>query len=283
MSNLVTNGDFSSGFTDWGTSGGVALDNTIFNSASPSVVMDTGGTLSHSSIPTTDGLKYILVFYVRYNTLADTVLELDINGNTELLTPTVTGSFGLVSRIFIAPVGTSTISFNNVSTGSKTLWIDDVYVAQYTNCYSGESLARCLNTETNKVVYLPVKNINSKKYHVYSVNQKKYIPILHNVLTGPTARYYVIKKDSLGENKPSKDFYITSGHVIVLNNVEIKARNVPDAELVRSDPPDVVYTICTENREPIEINNLSVMSWSAQEWYQYADERHLPWDDHIKE
>ena len=78
--------------------------------------------------------------------------------------------------------------------------------------------------------------------------------------------------------QPNEDFYVTSGHIIVYNGVKTKARNIPGAKRVKVKPQSV-YSICTENRQPILINNLDVMAYEYEEWLNYAKTHNIAWID----
>ena len=88
----------------------------------------------------------------------------------------------------------------------------------------------------------------------------------------------MIKKDSIGENQPSSDFYVTGGHVIVINGKETKARRIPNAKKVKVRSQKV-YSICIEERQPILVNNLDVMAWGESEFLEHAKKVTLNWKD----
>ncbi len=94
-------------------------------------------------------------------------------------------------------------------------------------------------------------------HDVYNTKLKKIVSVKHNIVTGTTQRYILLEKDMFGKNKPCTDFYVTSGHVLVINGVEIKARDIPNAKRVKVKP-EMVYLICTEDRQPINHNGLCV-------------------------
>lgn len=55
--------------------------------------------------------------------------------------------------------------------------------------------------------------------HFIIVNTKtsQFIPIKYNIVTGFVNRFMLIKKDLLGDNVPNENFYITSGHKVIIN------------------------------------------------------------------
>jgi hypothetical protein len=45
-----------------------------------------------------------------------------------------------------------------------------------------------------------------------------YIPVLFNIISGPTKQFYIIPKDSFDINEPNKDFLVHGDHPIIYNN-----------------------------------------------------------------
>ena len=70
--------------------------------------------------------------------------------------------------------------------------------------------------------------------------------------------------------------FISSGHRIVINGQEVKARTINSAKKVwtKSQP---LYSICTEKHNVIQINGLSVVSYGVEEWLTYANNNNIFW------
>lgn len=143
-------------------------------------------------------------------------------------------------------------------------------------CYSGNSYVLAKNILTNEISEVMARNIMSGIHEVYSISEDKFVPVVYNIVTGPTIRYMLIKKNSFGEDKPNNDFYITGGHKIIINGSEIKAADLPNAKRIKVKP-ELVYSICIENRGPIIVNNLSVMAWGKNEWLQKCQSKNISW------
>lgn len=62
----------------------------------------------------------------------------------------------------------------------------------------------------------------------------------------------------------------------MLNGKEIKPRNIPNAKRIRKTP-EKIYSICTEERIPIIINGLDVMSWGYNEWLEKSNKCGISW------
>ena len=284
MANLIQNGDFSAGLIDW-TAVSVALNNVVFNNAPPSAQMVgfTASLTQSITIPQAD--IYRLVFFVLTQQAPPplSTLTVEINGvPTPFIIPNI-NFWNQFSINFFALAGSTTIQFFN-TTGfpnipGVSIFLDDVSVTAIPIiCYSGESIVKCRNKVTDEIVDAKVKDIVSTIHEVYSTKNKKFVPVKYNILSGVTNRFMLIKKDSLGENQPSEDFYVTSGHILVINGKEIKARRVPGAKRIKVKS-EKVYSICVENRQPILVNGLDVMAWGKSKWLDYAAEKDLVWID----
>lgn len=144
-------------------------------------------------------------------------------------------------------------------------------------CYSGESKVLVQEIETFKILELCVKNVVSDKHYVYSSTQQKFVPIKINCISGMTNKFILIKKDLFEKNKPSENLYITPSHPILCKNIEIKAKNIIGAEKVILNN-QMVYTLVTENRDALLINNIDVICWKYDEFKKkYAKSKDAIW------
>ena len=283
MANLIQNGDFSAGLTGW-TAANIALNNGIFNNAPPSAQMVgfTASLTQSITIPQA-GIYNLNFFVLAQQPVFPNTLTVDING---VLSPFIIPNINIWNQFginFNALAGSTTISFFNTSgfpnTPGISIFLDDVSVTAIPIiCYSGESIVNCRNKITREIADVKVKDITSTTHEVYSTKNKKFVPVKYNILPGITNRFMLIKKDSLGENQPSEDFYVTSGHILLINGKEIKARRVPGAKRIKVNS-EKVYSICVENRQPIMVNGLEVMAWGKSKWLDYADKKGLVWTD----
>jgi len=149
-------------------------------------------------------------------------------------------------------------------------------------CYSGESLVHTKNIKTGKIEDIAVKNVFANTHQVYSISQNKFIPIKLNTITGPTNRFRLIKKDAFGENQPNQDFYITSGHTIMYNGIPTKVKHVPMAKRFYTKKDELVYTICTDEHEPIFVNNLPVYTWNYKKWITSSKSNKVFWKNNTR-
>lgn len=141
--------------------------------------------------------------------------------------------------------------------------LDDVTLVALAICYSGNSIIKTKNKTTNLIENIKASEISKNIHEVYSINDQKFVPVVHNIVTGPVEKYVLIEKNMLGGNKPTEDFYVTGGHVIVINGVEVKARDIPNTKKIKVKPENV-YSICLSERKPIIVNGLAVMAWKKK-------------------
>ncbi|XWV24567.1 hypothetical protein QJ856_gp1224 [Tupanvirus deep ocean] len=150
-----------------------------------------------------------------------------------------------------------------------------------TICYSGESSVLTKNILTGEIADIKAKDVFSDVHEVFDTANKIFVPVKLNIISGTTKKFRKIKKNSLGENQPSEDFYVTSGHVLVINGKEVKARNIPQAKKIRKKKKEKLYSICTEKRVPIVVNGLDVMSWGYDEWMEKVSKTGIAWANNV--
>jgi hypothetical protein len=132
-------------------------------------------------------------------------------------------------------------------------------------CYHEDSLVFCKNIISGEESYQKVKDITEYTHHVYSTTKNKFIPFLLNSYIGKRSdNMCVIKKNSLGENLPFENFYITKKHPIFLNGKEIMPKKINNIE--RAKMTCKINTICTYERDYILINGISVTTWKYEDF-----------------
>ncbi|XWV24734.1 putative ORFan [Tupanvirus deep ocean] len=281
MSNLIVNGGFEDGVALEGwVDDGAAYETSIVHTGDAAARLAVGDAISQTDIGTQVDATYRLGFYVYADgTEAVPRLTVIINGvaNTvDILQPDV---WIEESIIFQATTSSTTISFS-YDEGLETVDIilDDVTLVALAICYSGTSIVKTKNKITNLIEDVKANEIHKDIHEVYSINDKKFVPVIHNIVTGPVEKYILIEKNLLDDNKPTEDFYVTGGHVIIVNGTEIKARDIPNVKKIKVKP-ESVYSICLSERKPILINGLAVMAWGEKEWFNYADSKKLNWKE----
>jgi len=285
MANIVKNPDFEMGLTNWTANSNVEINSNLRHSGSNNVqfvLNNAGAGILSQFLTTIPGKTYTLSYWLANNT-PNVVGFSAFWNSTQIFPSTILTSmpFAYTQYSFnVNATNSSTIlTFSgNVSNQGSSLGmvLDDISVVAQVICFSGESLVKTKNTITGSESEIKVKNLVSNIHQVYSVNDQKFIPVKYNMITGPVNHYMLIKKDALGENQPNEDFYITSGHKIVINGIETKARDIPQAIRINIEP-EMVYSICTEKHEPILVNNLPVISWGHDEWFKNVVKKNISW------
>ena len=243
------------------------------------------------NIPTTAGASYQIVFYAAATGIADILIASasDVTSSAILVSLTLTsslggtlpiGRYGMFVVTFVAVGPITSISFLTTEADSY-IYIDDVSVTHLVVCYSGKSHIRCRNKHSGEISDVDACNIVSSVHEVYDNSTKTFVPIIYNIVNGPTNKYILIEKDSIAPNQPSEDFFVTPGHMIQIDGKEIKARDVPNAKTYKLNTEEMVYSICTRKRISMLVNGLNVMSWSVNKWLDYASQKNFVWKDNV--
>ncbi len=147
-------------------------------------------------------------------------------------------------------------------------------------CISGKSMVLTKNILTDEIKEIFAKDLISYMHQVFDVISQSFIPVKYNIVNGPVTRFRKIPKNSIAENIPSEDLYITSGHKVMINGIIMKARDVPQAHRVKTKPQKI-YSICTKNEAVILVNNMFVMTWSKDKFLSHAKNSNIDWTDNL--
>jgi len=147
-------------------------------------------------------------------------------------------------------------------------------------CCAGDSVVLTKNILTDEVKEIRIADVYSDRHLVFDTESNSFVPIKYNIVTGKNCRFVLIKKDLIDENKPDKDFYVTAGHMIKINQTETKAVDVKGSCKVTLEP-QLVYSIATEKRCSILINGLDVMTWNFKKWEDFVANRKITWKDNL--
>lgn len=145
-------------------------------------------------------------------------------------------------------------------------------------CYSGKSKILTKNILTKKISTTNAEDVIAGVHEVLNVNNNSFVPVKINIVTGVVNNFMLIKKNAIGINQPIDDFYVTPGHEIMINNKIIKAKYIPQARRVYVEPQKV-YSICTDQRCPIKVNGLNVMTWGYNKWIVNTKKKGINWID----
>jgi hypothetical protein len=134
-------------------------------------------------------------------------------------------------------------------------------------CYSGDSRVVVFNENTNQEEIKLAGDI--KANDVVKNNLGKYVKVAQNIICRQENSFYLLEKDSLGENIPDHDFYLTEGHPLLINGTETTVEKIPQAIQITKEIFEPIYSIVTHGREYIKINNLDVATWDNKDWEKY--------------
>jgi hypothetical protein len=286
---IIQNGGFElSGpgpilFTDWSREGTIGESN-ITHSGLRAAEFNASGdpsSIYQQVINAVPGAVYNLTFWINFDPFTASFIVLIDNVQVGPNFAGATVGYEQRSLNIVAPSNTFELRFT-ASVEDNFGLLDDVSAILTAGpCYHANSKILTRNSSTNEIETINAEDVISGLHEVFSVNDNKYIPVVHNIVSGGTNKFMLISKDSLGVNNPSQDFYITPTHPMIIDGKEVQARNVIGSIPV-TITPSLLYSICTEKREPILINDLSVLSWSYQDWIQKQKQNKIIWHDNKK-
>lgn len=266
MTNLVVNGDFETG-TLFGWSNFRAIISTsephtgTYNCRLRPRVGDDSW-IEQESINTTNGKQYLVSFWCDPLDIANDDIRLYIDSSlVATFSATTLNTYVQFTHVYTA-AGLTTLriySTNSPGFSTNSLAVDDVSITEYVICFLGQTKIYTMDNKNHEKKYVEAKKLDKNKHQVYSLKKNSYVPIKEIVTSGPYHRFYKIPKDSIEKDSPNEDLYLTSGHKILYNNCETKARDLPISKLTRI-APEKVYTIVTGESEPLLINNAPVFS-----------------------
>lgn len=143
-------------------------------------------------------------------------------------------------------------------------------------CFRDISLVEIMDNITKIPKYVYAKDVKMGDL----VNSKKngFIPVVANMMIhGNDKSWMVIKKDCYGKNCPIDDFYIKGWHPLLINDTEIPACKVLEANK-NDEKYGFAYSIATKEREAINVNGLWVYTWKYEDWLEYADMHKILWE-----
>jgi len=129
-----------------------------------------------------------------------------------------------------------------------------------------------------------IKDISSKLNYKVKDIHGNYIPLKYIIRTNKTNKFIRLSKNSIGNNIPDQDLYIKHNHPIFINNEEVLPIKIINSSTIKQltiEEPDYLYTLCTEHRTFVLINNVPVATWSEVSWLEEINnpdvKSHLYW------
>lgn len=171
-------------------------------------------------------------------TIEDDTLDLLVDGNTYELyldnepanVYTATGQSGtpnFVTFTNVVSITSGTVRFTVTDTETGNIYSDNLSINPI--CYGEGSLIQCLVNGVEKEI--PIEDIKEGMIiNTYLHGGKKVIGMIKTNFnsTGNTglASLYKLPKDSLGNNMPFEDLYVTGGHSILVDNMDKQVFNL---------------------------------------------------------
>lgn len=302
MANIVINGNFDAGLSDWLTEtsndGGVSWFPSGDINLDPS--QGIGGTncahyvlslgilvrLKQESIPVMEGESYAIQYYARRDNnvpgagIANVfaIYEAGTNNVIYQSSPSLAAlTYSGNGAIFVIPPGVTKIDLiieanyfelSPQPSPKEAFYVDEISIIQYLVCYSGRSVVKCQDTETGEIGWVRVDCLDSSRHLVFNTACQEYVKVERVVKAGRTSRFFVFRQGCLDGTNPIEDFYITAGHKVLYKGVETKVRDMPHRKRKNLKWIEDVYSLVCQDRCPLLINGMEVMAYGMDEWEQ---------------
>jgi hypothetical protein len=259
--NIILNGDFSLGSTDWTLVGDADVVPSVGISGSNCAYL---GSVNYSqiyqeNINVYQNCKYNIVFYAK-GTMGQ-VLKISIigmNNQTVSVTnyQTINGlDFTRYSFSFVTEDSLLKIRFVPL-TSSSPIYIDNISCVPMAVCYPSNTPVQVKDIVNVVIINTTIDNVVGGIHAIHSPSVGNYVDVIYNVITDP---YTTSIPPSKMDSTP-----LTS---LVSRNVEMYiSPNV-------SPPIDTyVYTIVMLNDQDIIIDGATSVSYSLAIWNQYTSD-----------
>jgi hypothetical protein len=138
----------------------------------------------------------------------------------------------------------------------------------------------CVHEDTNVLTndgYKKIKDIRSGDV-VYDENNDSHV-VVNNIKLNITNEFIMIGKGSIGENKPMNDLLIKDGHPVLIDGEEIDCQllvNGTTIKRVETYEKKYIYTLATEKRVFVNMENVHVCTWNIDQWKSYDNINKIP-------
>jgi hypothetical protein len=188
-----------------------------------------------------------------------------LNFVTLIITITLDNSTGIIPNGYVitglgAPIS-GTLGFGFFDPTSTTFYERTVQILVDSLCLHGDSI---VHTSTGNIKISDLKSDSGA--HLVGINGES-IKLISNLCLPPVSKFVLISKGSIANNSPSEDMYIIDGHPVCIDGKEVlpsKLVNNLNIKYVNLDPVPV-YTLVTETRTYVLINNIAVCTWSLED------------------
>lgn len=143
-------------------------------------------------------------------------------------------------------------------------------------CFNGDVLILVRNQQTGLITRTPAREVYVNVHDVYCTQTQAFTPVIHNIVTGLARTLIKIPRNLFDLDRPNTDFYATPGHPLWIEGNEIIVENIPGHERVPCTP-QCVFSICTDKRRSIWVDNLAAMTWAPRDWHATATANRISW------
>lgn len=150
------------------------------------------------------------------------------------------------------------------------------FESQIIVCFSAKSKVLVKNIQTGSIEEIEAQHVYHDLHQVFDTQNNIFIPIIYNIVTGNVKQFRKIPKNFFGPSKPNKNFYVTGGHSLKINENIVKVRDINGIKRINVEPQKV-YSICTDKACSININGLDVMTWGFKEWTHRSKNYGIAW------
>lgn len=149
-------------------------------------------------------------------------------------------------------------------------------------CLAGDSMVLVKNVHTNEISHCALQAVYASDHLVWSAISHQFVPIVYNIISGMSTQFVKVKQNSVALEVPNMDLHLTSGHVVWINGIYLKAADIPGCVPVTLTAQKI-YTICTDHKNIIKIANMDVTTYGIDDWHAYSKKMGIHWINNEKQ
>lgn len=214
----------------------------------------TPGTLSQN-LKAIRGEIYELSYFAKsvVNGAKMTVSVKDSNGGECLLASIILNSVGSAfngytkyAHFFTATTSKLVLAFSPNGLPIDNLVRLDMITAVGQNiALGGTTPVKAIQLNNKVPVDIPVKDIIPGVHSVFNDIDKKFVPVVENLVDGPNSKFIVLQQDSIGFNVPNTNIILLSDQKLKVENQIIIAQEVPGGKILDA-PNELVYNLVVD-------------------------------------
>jgi hypothetical protein len=198
-------------------------------------------------------------------TTGGTIQAFPIGPNVVTLNIFITVTNNMFDAPLVVPfdiTGLGTTISSVISTGDQFTDFRSVTVSADALCLHEDSIVHTLNLGDIKI-----KDLKSNSKAILIGVDGQQVKLISNIRLANATKFILIQKGALGESQPVADMHIIDGHPILVDSKEILPIKLINGTTIKyvdleSAP---IYTLVTEKRTFVLINNVPVCTWSCED------------------